>query len=271
MCQVGESSKAAGSGKIGRKGIGFKSVFQVSDQPLVVSPPFQFCFDTVKHEVFGYIVPTWIVDPKALVPQQHQHLLRRVCPAGRSGTLLVCPIARRVRGLDLMKDLSFDGLSLAFLKNLQKISFRSTLASSPSKRRQQQEQARSMNGPTALLPPSSSETVAANDGPAERADGPERQGAEAAAAGLLQEYSVEREEVFEHGGPGQEAVGLAAVLKGVTVLRHRLTHCTIVEAVHGGSNGGSGSGSRRSYRLHSYTVSHGGNARRANTDLIFET
>ena len=30
MCQVGESSKRAGSGKIGRKGIGFKSVFQVS-------------------------------------------------------------------------------------------------------------------------------------------------------------------------------------------------------------------------------------------------
>lgn len=29
MCQVGESSKAPGSGKIGRKGIGFKSVFQV--------------------------------------------------------------------------------------------------------------------------------------------------------------------------------------------------------------------------------------------------
>ena len=41
MCQVGESSKHAGSGKIGRKGIGFKSVFQVTDKPLVLSPPFQ--------------------------------------------------------------------------------------------------------------------------------------------------------------------------------------------------------------------------------------
>ena len=31
MCQVGESSKQAGSGKIGRKGIGFKSTFQITD------------------------------------------------------------------------------------------------------------------------------------------------------------------------------------------------------------------------------------------------
>jgi hypothetical protein len=46
--KVGASSKAAGSGKIGRKGIGFKSVFQITDRPVVISPPFQFCFDTTK-------------------------------------------------------------------------------------------------------------------------------------------------------------------------------------------------------------------------------
>ena len=37
MCQVGESSKVAGSGKIGRKGIGFKSVFQICDRPVVTT------------------------------------------------------------------------------------------------------------------------------------------------------------------------------------------------------------------------------------------
>ena len=42
MCQVGESSKQAGSGKIGRKGIGFKSTFQITDCPLIVSPPSAF-------------------------------------------------------------------------------------------------------------------------------------------------------------------------------------------------------------------------------------
>ena len=53
MCQVGESSKLAGSGKIGRKGIGFKAVFQITDKPLIVSPPFRFCFDTPARGTFG--------------------------------------------------------------------------------------------------------------------------------------------------------------------------------------------------------------------------
>jgi hypothetical protein len=52
MCQVGESSKLAGSGKIGRKGIGFKAVFQITDKPLIVSPPFRFCFDTPARGTF---------------------------------------------------------------------------------------------------------------------------------------------------------------------------------------------------------------------------
>ena len=127
MCQVGESSKLAGSGKIGRKGIGFKSVFQITDAPVVVSPPFQFRFDTAARGVFGFIVPSWIERPDEHVPPRHHALLRRVCPeaggVSRAGTLLVCPFAARVDGGEIMRDLSFDGLSLAFLKNLQQISF----------------------------------------------------------------------------------------------------------------------------------------------------
>ena len=38
---------------------------------------------------------------------------------GGGGTLLVCPLAARVRGADLLRDFGFDGLALAFLKNLQ--------------------------------------------------------------------------------------------------------------------------------------------------------
>ena len=78
MCQVGESSKAAGSGKIGRKGIGFKSVFQITDRPIVLSPPFRFCFDTATHGVFGYIVPSWVERPESHVPARHHNLVRRV-------------------------------------------------------------------------------------------------------------------------------------------------------------------------------------------------
>ena len=116
MCQVGESSKRApGSGKIGRKGIGFKSVFQVTDRPLIVSPPFQFQFDTCSRGIFGYIVPSWVDQPYETVPAHHHRLLRLLgCPItssdataaveeeerqgvtpARTGTLLVCPLAAR--------------------------------------------------------------------------------------------------------------------------------------------------------------------------------
>ena len=85
MCQVGESSKHAGSGKIGRKGIGFKSVFQVSDCPVVISPPFQFCFNTAARGIFGYIVPSWVDAPTEHVPPRHHARLRRLCAAEGDG------------------------------------------------------------------------------------------------------------------------------------------------------------------------------------------
>ena len=141
MCQVGESSKQAGSGKIGRKGIGFKSTFQITDCPLIVSPPFSFKFDTAARGIFGYIVPSWVEQPEQHVPSRHHSLLRRTRPDdGGGGTLLVCPFASRVRGTDLLRDFEFDGLSLAFLKNLEKISFVSrtplpTAAGAPRRRR----------------------------------------------------------------------------------------------------------------------------------------
>jgi len=210
MCQVGESSKAPVSGKIGRKGIGFKSVFQICDRPVVISPPFQFCFDTVKHDVFGYIVPSWVDDPRDPVPLRHHALLRRLFPLGNgsgngdattsttaagapatgTGTLLVCPMAPRVGRLDLIRGLSFDGLALAFLKNLEKITFVSSVARAPSARAR-----------------------------------PEMVGEE---SGSTRECCVERTAVFEHGESEHgelEAVGLGAVLKvHQNTHRHRHTH-----------------------------------------------
>ena len=201
MCQVGESSKAPGSGKIGRKGIGFKSVFQISDRPLVLSPPFQFCFDTVKHQVFGYIVPSWVESPEDYVPEkQRPHLARIFRPEGPSGTgtLLVCPIAARVRGLDLMRDLAFDGLSLAFLKNLEKITFISSV---------------SRGGV--------------------REDGERRE--------LV--YSLQQAEEDAGGLQGLADV----VLKGVSVVKHQLYQCCIIQRENGHET-------RRHYRLHTYTI-----------------
>jgi hypothetical protein len=58
--KVGESSKALGEGSgqaIGRKGIGFKSLFGVSSCPTVMSGPLAFRFDAATLGPYGYICP----------------------------------------------------------------------------------------------------------------------------------------------------------------------------------------------------------------------
>ncbi|CAE8682931.1 unnamed protein product [Polarella glacialis] len=67
LCSVDRSSKpqsADGRERIGRKGIGFKSVFKITDKPVVHSGPWHFCFNALlesPHGVnlkgLGYIVP----------------------------------------------------------------------------------------------------------------------------------------------------------------------------------------------------------------------
>jgi hypothetical protein len=61
LCSIGESSKTKALGYIGEKGIGFKSVFRVSDEPHVVSNGFSFRFhrqDPISG--LGYVVPEWV-------------------------------------------------------------------------------------------------------------------------------------------------------------------------------------------------------------------
>lgn len=60
LCSVGESSKAKKSGYIGEKGIGFKSVFTVSNAPEIHSNGYHFRFDrTDEANLLGYVVPHW--------------------------------------------------------------------------------------------------------------------------------------------------------------------------------------------------------------------
>ncbi|HEY3389075.1 MAG TPA: DUF3883 domain-containing protein [Prolixibacteraceae bacterium] len=63
ICEVGRSTKTdKRKGYIGEKGIGFKSVFTVSNQPYIFSGGYQFKFqEEPDPEVgFRFIVPTWI-------------------------------------------------------------------------------------------------------------------------------------------------------------------------------------------------------------------
>ena len=60
MCDVGRSTKGKHKfGYIGQKGIGFKSVFRVTDRPEIHSNGFHICFD-VDSGPMGFILPHWI-------------------------------------------------------------------------------------------------------------------------------------------------------------------------------------------------------------------
>lgn len=60
LCDVGKSTKQHKLGYIGQKGIGFKSVFKVTDAAEIHSKGFHINFDLVQHQALGYILPTWI-------------------------------------------------------------------------------------------------------------------------------------------------------------------------------------------------------------------
>lgn len=60
LCDVGNSTKAKRDGFIGEKGIGFKSVFAISDRPEIHSNDFHFRFDTTVDDLLGYVVPIWL-------------------------------------------------------------------------------------------------------------------------------------------------------------------------------------------------------------------
>ncbi|CAI5746147.1 unnamed protein product [Peronospora destructor] len=67
ICDVGASTKVAinSEASIGKKGIGFKSVFKVSNNPQVHSNGFHICFHakTLQHgNGMGYILPYWLND-----------------------------------------------------------------------------------------------------------------------------------------------------------------------------------------------------------------
>jgi hypothetical protein len=61
ICDVGASTKTKVQGYIGEKGIGFKSVFRISDQPQIFSNGFQFKFKRQNEkDQLGFVAPYWI-------------------------------------------------------------------------------------------------------------------------------------------------------------------------------------------------------------------
>ncbi len=61
LCSAGESSKKNKTGYIGEKGIGFKSVFKVTDAPEIHSNGYHFQFNrSDPTDLLGYVVPHWV-------------------------------------------------------------------------------------------------------------------------------------------------------------------------------------------------------------------
>ncbi|KAJ8413728.1 hypothetical protein AAFF_G00082350 [Aldrovandia affinis] len=64
ICDVGRSTKGKHKyGYIGQKGIGFKSVFKVTDRPEIHSNDFHICFDKNSGPM-GYILPHWLEEDR---------------------------------------------------------------------------------------------------------------------------------------------------------------------------------------------------------------
>lgn len=107
ICKVGASSKAKDKQHhIGEKGIGFKSVFSVSDAPEIHSNGYHFRFDrTDPNNLLGYVIPTWC----------------EVAPEAQTGaTTIVLPASPKYR-FDKATLADLDARVLLFLNRLAQL------------------------------------------------------------------------------------------------------------------------------------------------------
>ncbi|CAL1131243.1 unnamed protein product [Cladocopium goreaui] len=90
LCDINRSTKPAQEGKIGKKGVGWKAVFAVSDQPTVLSGPFRFSFDVRRRGRLGYVTPDELslADVQALPKLLQEASANTVRPA----TVLYLPL-----------------------------------------------------------------------------------------------------------------------------------------------------------------------------------
>ncbi len=114
LCSVGDSTKSKEKrlGFIGEKGIGFKSVFTVSNAPEVHSNGFHFRFDRRDgSDPLGYVVPHWMEEETSpsdssgtiiVLPSKEAHPFNHILLKGIEGELLL--FMRRLRALELSVD-----------------------------------------------------------------------------------------------------------------------------------------------------------------------
>ena len=110
ICNVGETTKKKKQGYIGEKGIGFKSVFRVTNNPHIFSKGYHFCLpERDKQTGLGYIVPQWIDTP----PEE----------LNLSQTHIILPLTKADFGYEKIEEMlrDIEPESILFLSRLQKI------------------------------------------------------------------------------------------------------------------------------------------------------
>ena len=86
LCSIGQSTKDKRGGYIGEKGIGFKSVFRVSDQPHIFSNGYQFRFQKPRgSNELGYIEPHWVDSTPSIVRPGFTAILLPLVAGKRAG------------------------------------------------------------------------------------------------------------------------------------------------------------------------------------------
>ncbi|KAM7485828.1 hypothetical protein LguiA_001837 [Lonicera macranthoides] len=131
LCDVGNSTKKGSAGYIGKKGIGFKSVFRVSDAPEIHSNGFHVKFDITEGQI-GFVLPT-------VVPPCDIHMFSKLASIDTNrvddniwNTCIVLPFRSKFSEDFALNNIisMFSDLHpslLLFLHRLQCIRFRNTL------------------------------------------------------------------------------------------------------------------------------------------------
>jgi hypothetical protein len=107
LCAVAKSSKPKRLGYIGEKGIGFKSVFRVTDEPYISSNGFSFSLPLHDPQTgLGYIIPVWREERPAGIDCNLTNILLPLSPKGKQ---------------ELPKIAELEPSLLLFLKKLRRI------------------------------------------------------------------------------------------------------------------------------------------------------
>lgn len=110
ICAVGKTTKKKEQGYIGEKGIGFKSVFRVTNNPHIFSKGYHFCLpERDKQTGLGYIVPQWI----DTLPEE----------LNLSQTHIILPLTKADFGYEKIEKMlrDIEPESILFLSTLQEI------------------------------------------------------------------------------------------------------------------------------------------------------